>query len=115
MRLPRQASLKDGRDFGQVRKHGKSSAGRYLVLGAYHDPQQARFRVGFITTRKISNAVFRNRLRRQFRAIVRKHGDRIRTGFSLVSIARFRAPGTPFSDLERDWLKQAKRLQVLTD
>lgn len=115
MRLPRKASIRLRSEFAKVRQHGKSSAGRYLVLGALHDPELDRFKVGYITTRKIGKAVERNHIRRRFRAIVNQHGHRILPGFYLVTIARYRAPGATFDELERDWLKQARRLKILSD
>jgi ribonuclease P protein component len=48
-------------------------------------------RYGFVVSRRIGNAVSRNRVRRRLRAIVRGHLDQLAMGYDVVVIAR---PGT---------------------
>lgn len=115
MRLPRKASIRLRSDFAKIRRHGQSSAGRYLVIGTLKSEDLEQFKVAYITTRKIGKAVIRNQIRRRFRAIIQKHGERIKAGNYLVIIARYRAPQASLADLERDWLKQARRLKLLSE
>lgn len=113
MGLPRKASITQRAVFAQVRRFGNSRAGRYLVIATLQDDSQSTFKTAFITTRKIGNAVVRNRLRRQLRSIVRSHSSRIQSGVLLVQIARHTAPRATYQQLEKDWLNIAKRLKML--
>ena len=70
---------------------------------------------GFITSKKAHrHAVKRNRMRRQFREIIRKHGDQLPGGIRLVVIARWKAADADFASIEKDWLKVVKRMGLLT-
>jgi ribonuclease P protein component len=69
--------------------------------------------VGFITTRKLGNAVTRNRLRRVMRDIVRRNLPRVGPGYWLVTIARNRAPQASSAALEKEWLFLAGKLGIL--
>lgn len=113
MRLPRKFSMNQRAEFVRCREKGKARPGRYLVLSVLRAEELPHFKVGFITTKKIGKAHVRNLLRRRFRAIVQKHGERLKDGYYLVTVVRWRAPEASFEELERDWLKQAKKLGVL--
>jgi len=113
MRLPSRLHLKDSRDFAQMRAQGRSQSGRCYVLAVLRDESLAEFAFGLITGKKLGNAVTRNRLRRQMREIIRAHRAEIAPGWRFVIIARWRAPQTPFAELEQDWLRLAKRQGLL--
>lgn len=104
MRFPRQRRITSRQLFQRVRAQGKSLAGRYLVLGWLHDPATApTVKVGYITTRKLGNAVVRNRVRRRLRAILQRTGERLRPGYCLILIARNPAADAPSEALEKEW------------
>jgi len=113
MRLPRKFSMTERAEFARCREYGKSRPGRYLVLSVLHEAELDHFRTGFITTKKVGKAHQRNLLRRRFRAIIQKHGERIDSHYYIVTIARWRAIEASFAELEADWLKQAKKLGVI--
>lgn len=73
-------------------------------------------KAGIIITRKIGNAVTRNRLRRRIHNILAKHIEEIDCSQGkryIVTILRWRAPQATSEELEKDWLKQARRLGML--
>ena len=113
MRLPSHLRLKHASDFARVREKGASYAGKYLVLGVLKDEGVAEFGYGLITGKKLGIAVKRNRIRRLLREIVRAHQAEIAPGWHFVVIGRWRASGATLQELERDWLKLAKRLGIL--
>lgn len=102
-------------EFGRVRNEGRSKAGRYLVMATLEDPSVEHLKLAYVTSRRVGNAVVRNRVRRRLRAIVSKHGARVESGRYLVMVARFRAGEADFHQLESEWLQLAKRLKVLGD
>jgi ribonuclease P protein component len=72
-----------------------------------------QFQFGLITTRKIGNAVVRNRTRRLLREVIREQQPLIISGCYIVIIARWRAPGATLAELQRDWLSAAKRAGII--
>ena len=115
MRLPRKSSITQRADFARIKKTGQAKAGRFVILSTLADPSLGGLRTGFITTKRCGKAHDRNLLRRRFRALVQAHAP----GFAepcryLVTIARPGAAAATFDELQADWLRQARRLGLLT-
>lgn len=114
MRLPRTQSIRDRATFAKVKSNGRAKAGKFLILSTLEDESLPSIRTGFITTKRCGKAHDRNQLRRRFRSMVQRHAP----GFNdmrrfLVTIARPDARHASFSELESDWLRQARRLGLL--
>jgi len=99
-------------EFRRVRKSGTSHRGRYLILGVLEDARLSGIKVGFITTRRLGNAVIRNRVRRRLRGILVDVGDRIRPGRYLVTVARPAAAEAEFGELRREWIRLGRRAGI---
>jgi len=113
MKLPRKSSMRERADFLRVKTTGQAKAGRFVVLSTLADPGIPGLRTGFITTRRCGKAHERNLLRRRLRAIVQRHAPEFENlQRFLVTIARPGAADASFEQLEADWVKQAKRLQL---
>lgn len=72
----------------------------------------ATIRVGFTASKRVGNAVMRNRAKRRLRALARNvlplHG---RPGWAYVLIAKAGTTGSmPFADLERDLISALRRV-----
>jgi ribonuclease P protein component len=102
--------LKQRRDFQQVAGKGARAARPGLVLQALAVPGQ-ELRVGFTATKKLGNAVVRNRTKRRLREAARLLlGAGHVGGFDLVLIGREATAGRDFRALLGDLrgaLKQA--------
>ena len=106
--------MRESSDFALLRKAGSSKAGKCLVMSAMRVDGLSFFQFGLITGRKIGNAVERNLVRRRLREIIRLHQPRLQPGWKWVVIARWRAPKVDYPSLERDWLRLAAQLGVLS-
>ena len=90
--------------FLAARSNGEKALSRGLIIQAV-DNKASRWRIGFTATRKIGNAVTRNRARRRMRALARSY---------LVPLAQ---PGTDYVLIARhdtvnaDWQDMAKGLR----
>lgn len=120
MRLPRAMRIRTRSEFQRSRKDGKSYPGRFMVLSVVADKDlgtdgRPPFRFGIILTRKVGNAVNRNRVRRRIRALLSETGDMIRVGHQLVIIARYTAPAASLDELRGDWLKLLRRAKILSE
>ncbi|WP_137180108.1 ribonuclease P protein component [Roseomonas sp. AR75] len=94
--------LKQRREFRRVAEKGRRAARPGLVLQALPAPDRP-LRVGFTTTKKIGNAVVRNRARRRLREAARLllAGSGIE-GFELVLIGRDATATRDFAALVGD-------------
>lgn len=103
-------------DFTKVYRQGKSVANHQFVL--YYKKRQAKpgeeppFRLGISVSKKLGNAVVRNRLRRIMKEIVRLHADQVATGFDLILIARKPAAELDYAEMERSILHVLKRASL---
>jgi ribonuclease P protein component len=113
MKLGRDRRLRSRREFQHVREAGTSFPGRFLVLGKASAEGPARF--GIITTKKLGNAVTRNKIRRRVRSLLVRHGESIPPGFWLTWIGRHRAASASFADMEVDFLALLQRAGIPTN
>lgn len=65
-------------------------------------------RFGFITSKKVGDAVIRNKLRRQFREIVRVNISKATTGLDIVIVVSPKAVGKDYSILKAEIEKQLR-------
>lgn len=59
-------------------------------------------RVGFTVTKRVGNAVVRNRIKRRLRALSATNNDAFEPRTDYVLVARQAALGAPFDDMGRD-------------
>ena len=103
MRFPQNRRITQRRDFGRIRREGKTYRGHFLLLGVLEDRSVPDLKVGFITTRRLGNAVTRNRVRRRLRGIFQRLGDDLQGGYYLVMIPRAAAASASSEVLEKEW------------
>jgi len=81
-----------------MREQGRTWADPRLVLSAL--PNGLVYsRFGFVVSRRVGNAVERNRARRLIKEALRLHRPRIRPGWDLVWIARTQMAEAEFSQV----------------
>ncbi len=112
-RFPATRRLKRSRDFNRVRLEGRTVRGGLLMLGILRPAEEAAFRVGFVTSRRVGGATVRNRVRRRLREIARHHQHELTAGLWLVVIARPAAGRATSAQLKEEWLKLTKRAGLL--
>jgi ribonuclease P protein component, eubacterial len=95
-----------------VFRSGSSAANRQFVVYWKRKPGQPHFRLGVSASKKLGNAVVRNRMRRLVKEIVRLHGGRIAPECDLVVIVRKDATQMEFDELERSLKHVLKKAGV---
>ena len=86
--MPRTSkSLKSKKDFAWVFKVGKKQVGRLMVVYAARNGLTDN-RYGFVASKKVGNAVVRNRAKRRLRESVRRIEGDLKCGFDVILIAR---------------------------
>jgi ribonuclease P protein component len=91
--------LRRSGDFSRVLRTGRSFANHRAVLYVLGRGDQAPARVGFVTSRRLGNAVVRNRVRRLLREAVRECGAEVPAGLDLVWIGRSGSVGAREPDV----------------
>ena len=85
------------------------AADSYLVLYARHN-REGKNRVGFTVSKKLGHAVVRNRTRRRLREIFRLNQSGLAQGYDMILVARTRAVGAEYRELERAFLNVCGKL-----
>jgi ribonuclease P protein component len=94
--------LRQRADFLAAASGTKVSAAAF-VLQAHKRPDDGPARLGFTVSKKVGNAVERNRVRRRLRDIVRLTAvQRMRSGHDYVLIGRRAALKLPFAGIAQD-------------
>lgn len=107
------SSLKRHNDFTRLYKSSSSAKGRYAVLLVKKGRRRDMTRVGFSVSKKVGNAVTRNRCKRRLREAVIRQGDRLAKGFDVVFIARAYEKEPDFEALCRDISGLLARMNLL--
>lgn len=92
-------SLKTNRDFKSLYRSGKSSVNPYLVIYCRKN-RGPKSRLGISVSTKVGKAVRRNRVRRLIREAYRLSEDRLIPGYDIVVVARVRAGGAGFDQIQ---------------
>jgi ribonuclease P protein component len=104
--------LKQRADFLAATAGAKAPAGGF-VLQARDRHEDGPVRVGFTCSKKVGNAVERNRVRRRLREMVRlSPPERMRRGYDYVLIGRSTALNLPFSRLVEDFERALGRVHA---
>jgi len=86
-----------------------------MLLGILKIADDSCQRIGIVTSRRIGNAVIRNRVRRRLREIVRAARPRLISGLWLVIVAKVPSAAASFSALAEEWTQLARRGSILRD
>lgn len=103
--------IKKNQEFRRVYKAGASLADRFLVV--YRIPnKQGINRFGFSISKKIGNAVVRNRIKRILKEICRLNNNHMKQGYDIVIIARNPAKNQSYQGLEKSLINLLKKINV---
>lgn len=100
--MGRVARLTDRRDFVRVQTGGRRFRGGHLAVLVLPTPDASEGsppRVGFTVSRKVGNAVVRNRVRRRLRELARVHSPCLSPSYDYVVIAYPAAADADFARL----------------
>lgn len=107
-------TLKARHEYLYVRGGGRWAGAAFVLEGkprAEHAAGDEAPRFGFTVTKKLGNAVTRNRIRRRLREAVRKVlQQHARPGYDYVLVARDDAFARPFAELVADLERAFKRV-----
>jgi len=79
--------IRNQQDFDKLKKYGKSAGSRFVVL-IYRKNNLDYTRRAFLASKKVGNAVTRNRARRLMKEAFRQMESTVPAGYDLLFIAR---------------------------
>ncbi len=110
--MQRRFRLTGDKQFSRIRGEGESAANRFLVIRFLSNGLD-RSRIGFLVSRRIGNAVARNKVRRRLREAVRLAP--VKPGWDAVFIARKGAERAEYHELKRATDNLLRRTHLAAD
>mgnify|MGYP003275765165 FL=1 len=102
----------ENKDYRRIYAKGKSFVTPQVVIYTFKN-RLGILRVGITTSKKIGNAVMRNRSRRIIREAVRHVSPRVKKGYDLVFVARGKTPYLKSTDIEKQIVIQLAKAGLL--
>lgn len=102
--MKKEYRIKKNNEFQTVFKQGKSSANRQFVVYVLSKQDQEHFRIGLSVSKKIGNAVTRNRIKRLIRQFFLEHKTLVNQDKDYVIIAR-----KPVAEMDYEQVRSSLR------
>ncbi|HJE19324.1 MAG TPA: ribonuclease P protein component [Aliicoccus persicus] len=99
--------IKRDYDFTMVFKRGKSFANRQFVVYFKDNPDTGHLRLGISVSKKLGNAVKRNKIKRRIRAFFQKYQDDLKPREYIV-IARHPVSDMDYHEIEKSLIHVLK-------
>lgn len=111
--MRKELRLRRSQLFDKTYKEGKSIAAREVVLCFLYLEPGAPTRAGFSISKKVGNAVTRNRIKRRLKSILGSASESLRSGYILVLVGRPPAVEASFGELNKSVRRLLKRAEIL--
>lgn len=112
--MQRKLRLRNRADFSRVYRGGKSFANSQFVVYWSRQRIADPFRLGVSVSKKVGNAVVRNRMRRVVKEIIRHYEGKIAPQTDLIIIVRKPAITMKYAELEKSIAHVLRRAGLLS-
>lgn len=107
--LSPQERIKKKRDFLLIYRRGKRYRGKYLIL--IYLPNDLKFsRMAVVTSKKIGNAVKRNKIKRWIRTLYRRNKKLLKNSLDLIIISKKEIQEASWLALKEEYLTAIKSI-----
>lgn len=102
-RLPHDRVLKVQSDFEDLKQNGERFVTRYFIANWRIEPQGTPGKYAVIASKRLGNAVVRNRVKRLLRETYRLHQHEFSEALTLIMVARKAMQSKKLADVEREF------------
>ncbi len=106
--------IKSDDHFDLVMNYGKKYVSRSFIL-YFHRKEFSSTKIGFIASKKLGNAVTRNKSKRKLKELVRHLQYHIHKQYDVLLIARYNLINTPTSDLSNEFITCLQEMSIWID
>jgi ribonuclease P protein component len=101
-RFGKELRVRSSRHFAAIQKHGRKRHSANFVILSVHQSPPGNSRFGFAVSRRVGNAVIRNRLKRRLREMFRLHRRELAPSRDFVVIAKPSAAKLSYADVVQE-------------
>jgi ribonuclease P protein component len=112
--MDRSYRIKKNEQFQDVFKNRRSFANRQFVVYYLQKPDHDHFRFGLSVSKRIGNAVTRNRIKRYIKEVLNEFRDELLPDYDYVIIARKPVSTMNYHEIKSSLLHVLKRAKVLS-
>jgi ribonuclease P protein component len=105
--------VRSKKDFGDLYKKGACVRGNFFNL-IYLQNDRSYSRMAVVASRKVGNAVIRNRVRRRAKELFRRNKDKLKIPVDLLLIAKKDFPGATWREAEERYLEALRVIKIRT-
>ena len=102
--------IKKNEDFDKIIKLGKCLKGKYFNI-YYNDGNKNYPLFGLAVSKKCGNAVLRNKIKRQLRAIIDNNKKLFKNCYNYIIMVRRGILDSSFKDMERNMIEIMERIK----
>ena len=110
--------LKKDKEFRIIYELGKKEFGYYTLI-FFKENKDNILKIGYVASKKVGNAVCRNRLRRLMKEYFRNNSFKLKSNYDIVCVAKKKAgekiQEIMYHDVEKDLNKVFKRICLLSE
>ncbi|AIG28926.1 ribonuclease P protein component [Brevibacillus sp. 7WMA2] len=111
--MHRSHRLRKNEEFQKVFQKGKSAANKQFVIYTLENQGQATFRIGISASKKIGNAVTRNKVKRLLKEAIAAIEDRIKPHLDIIVIVRPGVEEMPLASIQGSLMHALKRAKAI--
>lgn len=107
--LKKSNRLKKKEEFKKVFEKGQTVKNKYLVLYLLNKVENREIRIAIAVSKKIGNAVVRNKIKRRLREAIKNHIKYMDKKYDIIFVVRYKIKEASYQEIEKNILALIKR------
>ena len=103
--------IKKTQQYNNVYQKGKKISSKCLIIFVLKNSLTVN-RYGIVASKKVGNAVVRNKVKRRLKAIIREVNPKIGQGYDIVLVCRPLISRVTYRQLQNDFLVAVRKMEI---